>query len=246
MTALKRMAMVAAILATAAATTTATNTPTTATTAHARDRGSRATPSSSDAGRASSSSPSSPSATFLRRRSMTRGLSNDGDENDVGVEDYGRYPSDRGARPSPRLARERANGDVDQTPPPTSPPLQSSAASGSENETMRPMMVKGTAAAEQRELTHPRVIPMRGPRYYNENRPSNFVNYSEKRAKTEKKGGGIGGRVGGGKRLFHEGNRMKNLWMRYRHSGKSSKSSKKHGGWYYVECYDPSYDDYDP
>ena len=120
------------------------------------------------------------------------------------------------------------------------PPLQSSPASGSDDGTMRPKMVKGTAAAEQRELANPGVISIRGPRIWNSDRPSRFVDYSEKRAKTDKRGG----RVGGEKRVFHKGNRLENMWMRNRQGGKSGKSSKKHGGWYYDECYDlpPKYD----
>ena len=238
MATLKRVAMVAVILATAAAKTTAATTTTTTTTAQVRGR-SRAIASSSDAGLASSSSSSSSSATLIRRRLMTRGRSNDGDENDVGVEDYGRGPSDRGAGPSSRLVGERASGEQDLTRP-SSPPSQSSSASGSDNATIRPIMVKGTAAAEQRELANPGKIPMRGPRNWNSDRPSRFVDYSENRAKTDKRGG----RVGGGKRVFHKGNRLKNMWTGYRYGGKSGKSSKKHGGWYYDECYDlpPKYD----
>ena len=223
MATLKRMVMVALILATAAAKTTATTTATTTTTAQVP-----------------SSSSSSSSATLIRRRSMTRGRSNDGDENDVGVEDYGRDPTDRRAGPSSRLVGERSNGDEQDVTRPSKPPRQLLPASGSDDWTMRPKLVMGTAAAEQRELANPGVIPIRGPRNWNSDRPSRFVDYSEKRAKTDKRGG----RVGGGKRVFHKGNRLENMWMRNRQGGKSGKSSKKHGGWYYDECYDlpPKYD----
>ena len=244
MATLKRMAMVAVILATAAAKTTANTTTTTTTTVQVpRDR-SRAIASSSDAGRASSSSSSSSSATLIRRRSMTRGRSNDGDENDVGVEDYGRHPSDQGAGPSSRLVGERANGDEQDVTWPLMPPPQSSPATGSDDGTMRPLMVKGTSAAEQRELAIPGVIPIRGPRNWNSDRPSRFVDYSQKRVKTDKGGGERGGSVGGEKRVFNKENRLSNMWMRNRQGGKSGKSSKKHGGWYYDECYDlpPKYD----
>lgn len=223
MATLKRMVMVALILATAAAKTTATTTATTTTTAQVP-----------------SSSSSSSSATLIRRRSMTRGRSNVGDENDVGVEDYGQDPTDQGAGPSLRLVGERANGNEQDVTRPSMPPPQSLPASGSDDWRMRPKMVKDTATAEQRDLAIPGVIPIRGPRNWNSDRPSRFVDYSEKRAKTDKRGG----RVGGGKRVFHKGNRLENMWMRNRQGGKSGKSSKKHGGWYYDECYDlpPKYD----
>ena len=223
MATLKRMAMVAVILATAAAKTTAATTATTTATAQVP-----------------SSSSSSSSATLIRRRSMTRGRSNDRDENDVGVEDYGQDPRDRRAGSSSRLVGEHANSDEHDVTRPSMPPLQSSPASGSDDGTMRPKMVKGTAAAEQRELANPGLIPIRGPRNWNSDRPSRFVDYNEKRAKTDKRGG----RVDGGKRVFHKGNRLENMWMRNRQGGKSGKSSKKHGGWYYDECYDlpPKYD----
>ena len=199
MATLKRMVMVALILATAAAKTTATTTATTTTTAQVP-----------------SSSSSLSSATLIRRRSMTRGRSNDGDKNDVGVEDYGRDPMNRRAGSSSRLVGEHANGDEQDVTRPSKPPPQLLPASGSDDGTMRPKMVKGTAAAEQRELANPGLIPIRGPRNWNSDRPSRFVDYSEKRAKTDKRGG----RVGGEKRVFHKANRLENMWMRNRQGGR--------------------------